>query len=73
MKTCRTCRQRVPEKPVLEDQSRNGVRVHVRRFKNGSTVVDADCQCFGLAFRLHSSSGCPLLRHHLRETAKEIR
>lgn len=51
MKTCRTCRQPVREKPVI-----------VHRFKNGSTVVEASCQCFGTTFRLHSSESCPLLR-----------
>lgn len=62
MKTCRTCRQPVREEPTREDQSRNGVRVIVYRFKNGSTAVDASCQCFGHTFRLHSSENCPLLR-----------
>ena len=58
---CRTCRQPVPEKPIVEDQSANGVKVTVYRFKNGSTIVDAACQCFGATFRLHSSERCPLL------------
>lgn len=49
----------VPEQPIREDQSRNGVTVTVFRFKNGSTVVDASCQCFGAPFRLHSSDRCP--------------
>lgn len=61
MKTCRTCHQPVREKPVREDQSQNGVRVIVHRFKNG-TVVEASCQCFGTLFRLHSNESCPLLR-----------
>ena len=60
-KTCRTCHQPVPEKPMLEDQTRNGVRVVVHRFKSGSTYVDAACQCFGSPRRLHSSEKCPLL------------
>lgn len=60
-KTCRTCRQVVPEKPVVEDQSRNGVRVIVYRYEGRGTVVDASCQCFGSRFRLHSSDTCPLL------------
>lgn len=51
----------MPEKPVAEDQSRNGVRVIVYRFKNGSTVVDTTCQCFGSTRRLHSNEKCPLL------------
>jgi hypothetical protein len=60
----------VPEKPVAEDQSCNGVKVTVYRFKNGSTVVDATCQCFGAIGRLHSNERCPLL---LRLRAKEAR
>lgn len=59
---CRTCHQHVPEKPVIEDQSRNGVKVVKYTFKNGSTVVDASCQCFGAPLRLHSSEKCPLLK-----------
>jgi hypothetical protein len=55
-KRCRTCHQTVPETPVREDQ------VTVFRFKNGSTVVDASCKCFGAPFRLHSNANCPLLR-----------
>ena len=65
-KICRTCRQPVPEKPVREDQSRNGVKVIVLRFKSG-TVVQATCQCFGAPFRLHSNEQCPLLRRQRRE------
>ena len=72
MATCRSCRQTIPERPVLEDQSRNGVRVHVHRFKNGGTVVDTDCQCFGLPFRLHTNDHCPLLRRLRARAAKEI-
>jgi hypothetical protein len=48
-------------KPAFEDQSRNGVKVIVRRNENGS-VVEADCQCFGGKGRLHSNPYCPLLR-----------
>ncbi len=62
MTRCRTCRQPIPDKPAREDQSLNGVRVTKFRFKNGSTVVDATCQCFGLSFRLHSNERCPLLQ-----------
>lgn len=61
-KICRTCRQVVPEKPVREDQSRNEVKVIVYRFKSGSTIVDAVCQCFGAVGRLHSNERCPLLQ-----------
>jgi hypothetical protein len=67
-KTCHACRQSVREKSVREDQSLNGVRIIVHRFKNGSTVVEADCQCFGHTFRSHSSVRCVLLqRLHTRE------
>lgn len=61
-KICRACRQPVREQPVHDDQSRNGVRVIVHRFKNGSTVVEADCQCFGATFRAHSNDRCLLLQ-----------
>ena len=61
VKKCRTCRQVVPEKPVVEDQSRNGVRVIVYRYEGRGTVVDASCQCFGSTSRLHSSESCPVL------------
>ncbi|HSX22582.1 MAG TPA: hypothetical protein VLE97_07400 [Gaiellaceae bacterium] len=60
-KTCRTCRQPVAEKPVAEDQTRNGVKVIVYRFKTGGTIVDATCQCFGSPKRLHTNEKCPLL------------
>ena len=63
-KTCRTCRQPIPERPVKEDQSQNGVTVTVYHFNNGGTVVDASCQCFGTTFRLHSNDRCPLLLKH---------
>jgi len=69
-KRCKTCRQAVPEKPAREDQSCNGVKVIVYRFKNCRTVVDASCQCYGATFRLHSNESCPLL---LRMRAKEVR
>ena len=46
---------------MKEDQSKNGVTVTVYRYKNGGTVVDATCQCFGAPFRLHSNERCPLL------------
>lgn len=47
---------------MIDDQSRNGVKVIVYRFKNGSTAVDAICQCFGAVERLHSNERCPLLQ-----------
>lgn len=37
---------------------RNGVRVAITKYPDGR-VVDADCQCFGHAFRTHSNSACP--------------
>jgi hypothetical protein len=46
--------------PIKEDQSQNGVRVIVTRSEGGS-VVEADCQCFGMLWRLHSNPYCPLL------------
>lgn len=63
MKRCLTCRQTIPEKPAVKDQSQNGVKVIKYRFKNGGSVVDASCQCFGTRFRLHSNERCPLLLH----------
>ena len=63
-KTCRTCRQPIPERPVKEDQSQNGVTVTVYRYKDRGTVVFASCQCFGSTFRLHSNERCPLLLKH---------
>ena len=52
-----------------EDQSRNGVKVIVTRFEAGGTTVDADCQCFGIQGRVHSSMLCPL-RLKAMETRK---
>ena len=62
-KTCHTCRQPILEKPRIEDKSVNGVTVIKYRFKDGSTYVDASCQCFGHRGRVHSSEKCPLLQH----------
>lgn len=53
--------KRVRGRPAREDQSRNGVRVIVRRSEEGSSV-EADCSCFGLVQRLHSNTNCPLFR-----------
>lgn len=48
------------------DQSKNGVKVIVRRFfdKKGlvGTTVETDCQCFGFEFRAHSTMFCPRLK-----------
>lgn len=51
-----------------EDQSRNGVRVHVTRHVEVSwsgvdqvgLTVEADCQCFGSEERVHSREDCPV-------------
>ena len=63
-KTCRACHQPIPERPIVEDKSCNGVKVIKYRFKDGSTYVDASCQCFGHRGRVHSSEKCPLLQRH---------
>lgn len=68
-KRCRCCKQPIPETPVKEDQSRNGVSVIVYRFKNGGTIVDASCQCFGSTRRLHSNANCPVLLRHRKRAA----
>lgn len=54
--------QRVGPKPDLDDldQSRNGVKVLVHRQGDG-TVVETDCECFGIEGRTHSSIDCPIL------------
>ena len=52
-----------PGKPTRIDQSKNGVKVIVTRFEDGGTVVEADCQCFGMPGRVHSNSYCPLLKN----------
>lgn len=46
---------------TIEDQSRNGVKVIVYKFNNGNTTVEADCNCFGYSFRLHSNQYCKIL------------
>mgnify|MGYP000573622583 CR=1 FL=1 len=44
-----------------EDQSKNGVRVHVYRYKDGmGTITDASCQCYGNPGWNHSDSNCPV-------------
>ena len=53
---------------TVEDQSKNGVRVTVYRFKDGGTSVDADCSCHGMTFRTHSHTHCPVF---LAAKAKE--
>lgn len=54
----------IPElkpKPVREDQSANGVKVIVHRMEEG-TVVEADCECFGIPGRVHSNTNCPVYK-----------
>ncbi len=55
-------------KPTTEDQSKNGVRVIVHRYHDGSTV-DASCACFGSDFRAHSTTSCPNFKRQ-EESAK---
>jgi len=43
------------------NQSRNGVKVIVHRDKDGNTIVDASCLCFGSSFRVHDRMNCPNL------------
>ncbi len=50
----------------VEDQSKNGVRVIVTRFHDG-TVVDASCSCFGSEHRVHSTSSCPVYKSRLTD------
>jgi len=50
----------VKRKPVsVEVTRRNGVRVKVTRWSDGGRVVEADCDCFGYSFRVHTSLDCP--------------
>ena len=63
---CPTCHQSVKPRVTIEDQSKNGVRVIVHRSAEGSTV-DADCECFGSNFRVHSREDCP---NRLRQIAE---
>jgi len=43
------------------NQDRNGVRVRVHRFDDGTTV-DCDCHCFGNSQRAHTNPNCPVLK-----------
>ena len=46
-----------------EDQSKNGVRVHIYRYKDGmGTITDASCQCFGNRGWNHSDPNCPVAK-----------
>ena len=50
-------------KPIkIEDQSRNGVKVLVSYWPDGTTV-EADCNCFGFTNRAHSTEDCPVTRN----------
>jgi hypothetical protein len=45
---------------TIIDQSKNGVNVKIYRFQHGTTI-SADCSCFGMPFRTHSTEDCPVL------------
>lgn len=57
VKHCKTCE--CAKQPVIEDFSRNGVKVKKYTWPDGNTSVQADCQCFGYDFRMHSRMDCP--------------
>jgi len=57
-------------KPVKIDQSKNGVKVIVTRYPDRGSVVETDCECFGIEGRTHSNQFCTLLRKHHNETNK---
>lgn len=60
------CEHCCPEKTLsVEDQSQNGVKVIVTRYKNGMTNVDADCSCLGYEGRAHNTHSCPNLKRLL--------
>lgn len=45
---------------------RNGVRVKVTQFRDAhgaslGRTVEADCLCYGVPFRTHSTENCPAL------------
>ena len=65
---CRECGAPTAEVTV-EDQSRNGVRVIVTRYRDGGTYVDASCSCFGSTSRTHSWENCPNRLRLLARTA----
>ncbi len=54
---CRECGHKLDD-VTEEDQSRNGVRVIVTRYKDGGTTVDASCSCFGSNMRAHNNPSC---------------
>lgn len=51
----------IEEIPIIEDQSRNGVKVLVHRYSYG-TYVEKDCSCMGSNFRVHDNLNCPNLK-----------
>lgn len=53
-----------------EDQSKNGVKVKVHKFKSGTTV-DASCSCFGNKNRAHSNTDCPVYKASLEKVKDE--
>jgi hypothetical protein len=54
--------QRIVNQASFEDQSKNGVRVWVFKDRDGNSVVDADCDCFGTIGRVHSNMQCPVYK-----------
>ena len=58
-----------PARPRVEHQNTNGVKVTVTRSEQGS-VVEADCQCFGLPGRIHSREDCPLRLAQMEATRR---
>ena len=50
----------------IRNQDKNGVKVRVHVHKNGTTTVQADCNCFGDYNRLHTNARCPILSKSLQ-------
>lgn len=46
---------------LREDQSQNGVKVVKYTVPGEGTVVEADCNCFGIPGRVHSNPNCPMI------------
>ena len=58
----------------VSSETRNGVQVKTTRTDEG-TVVEADCNCYGLPNRSHSTMKCPALLARLTavEAERELR
>ena len=56
-----TTTRTVPEIGVTEWTLKNGVRVIVTTFADGTTYVDKACGCLGYEGRAHDSLSCPTL------------